>query len=233
MTSTSIVLGLALLCGAVILVLSVGMGVFGYRPERAQRIRAGEASDAVIVEEVRRIHIAPPERFRRVRVDRHWFYLAVQFAAIGYSVSIMTGVSLTSNVLSLGEGPRFAMAASFLVGGCLCIIGSGMGLKIGRCHLVSGVSENLATSRLGDDIRLPYTFGVIGVFSLGVSTWIYSATSFGSTAGSLGGWLSGSIAAACGLMIRTYLKRIKQYSLTRRIVIDSAIERVIERGGSP
>jgi hypothetical protein len=157
--------GAALAAAILFMVGSVAVGVFGFRPERAKAIRDGEAADPVVIEEIRRIHVAPPDRFHRGRIDRHPFYLAPHAAA------------------------------------------------------------------LGDDIRLPYTFAVIAMCAMGLSTGIYASTSFGSTWGSLGGWLTGCIAGACAVMGVVFYRRTRQYSRTLKVVVDQAVANVIRRGG--
>lgn len=228
--SYSLVIGAALGLAAVLLVACVAVGLLGFSPERAQAIRDGEATDPVVIEEVRRIHVGAPDRFRRGRIDRHPFYIAPHIAAFGYSICILAGAPVTNNVAVLSALQRFTMAACFLVGAALVLTGSVMGAKVWRWRIVAGVHDHIAAARLGDDIRLPYTFAAIGMFSMGVSTGIYSSTSFASTTGSLGGWLTACIAAACLLMAVMFFRRIRQYGLTFRVVVDEAVASVIRRG---
>lgn len=230
MSGSSLIIGLVLAIAAAILLLCLGIGVFGYKPERAQRIRDGEAAEPVVVEEIRRIHISAPDRFRRSRIDRHWWYVLPNFGILGYSLCLLAGAPVTSNIASLDQGTRFTMAVCFLIGSVCVLTGSVMGSHLWRWDIVPGVSEHIAAPRLGDDIRLPYMFGVLGMFAIGVSTAIYSTTSFSSTLGSLGGWLTSSIATACALMGWEYIKRIRQYSRTLKVVVSEAVANVIARG---
>lgn len=227
---SSLIIGTALAVAILILVTCVGIGLFGFTPERAAAIRDGETHTAVIIEEVRRIHVAPPDRFRRGRIDRHPFYLAPHFAALGYSVSVLAGAPVTSNLAALSPQTKFTMAVCFLIGSTLVLLGAVMGLHVWKWDIVPGVSEHIAASRVGDDVRLPYTFGGIGMFSIGVSTGIYASTSFGSTFGSLGGWLTGSIAVACAFMAAVFYRRVRQYSRTLKVIVDEAVANVIRRG---
>jgi hypothetical protein len=223
--------GAALAAAILFMVGSVAVGVFGFRPERAKAIRDGEAADPVVIEEIRRIHVAPPDRFHRGRIDRHPFYLAPHAAAFGYAISILAGAPITSNLAALSPGTKFTMASCFLVGAVLALCGAVMGIRVWQWDVVAGVREHIAASRLGDDIRLPYTFAVIAMCAMGLSTGIYASTSFGSTWGSLGGWLTGCIAGACAVMGVVFYRRTRQYSRTLKVVVDQAVANVIRRGG--
>lgn len=225
-----LVIGSALALGGVILVSSIAIGLFGFNPEAAQAIRDAEAAAPVVVEEVRRIHVALPDRFRRGRMDRHPFYLSLHIAALCYSLCIFAGAQITSNLAVLSAQTRFTMAAAFLVGSTLVLSGAAMGVRVRRWAILPRVHDNIASARLGDDIRLPYTFAAIGMFAMAVSMGIYSSTSFGSTAGSLGGWITGVSAAACLVMLCVFYRRIRQYSRTLTVVIDRAVANVILRG---
>lgn len=223
--------GIALSAAAVILVSCIAIGIFGYNPERARDIRRGEANDdPVVIEEVRRIHVGAPDRFRRGRVDRHWFYVMIHVGVLGYSGSILAGAKVTSNVATLGESTRFTMASCFLVGATLVLIGAMMGLHVRNWDIVPGVSDHIAAARLGDDIRLPYTFGGIGMVAIGISTFIYGETSFQSTWGSLGGWWTMCISFACVGMAVVFFRRIRQFSRALKAVVEEAVANVILRG---
>jgi hypothetical protein len=228
--TTQLWLGLGLLLGAACLVASLAVGIFGFSPERAKAIRSAEADDPLVVEEIRRIHVAAPDRFRRGRIDRHPAYIAIHTAALGYSVSILSGAAPTSNLLSLNPGTMFTMASCFLIGSVLSLLGSAMGLHLWRWDIVPGVSEHIASSRLGDDIRLPYMFGLIGMFTASISLGIYASTSFKSTLGSWGGWSAMCIAVACACMVVVYYHRIRQYTRTLKVVVNTAVASVISRG---
>ena len=225
-----LVIGSALALGGVVLVASIAIGLFGFNPEAAQAIRDAEAEAPVVVEEVRRVHVARPDRFRRGRLDRHPFYLSIHIAAFCYSLCIFAGAQITSNLAVLSGQTRFTMAAAFLVGSTLVLSGAAMGARLWRCTIVPGVRDNIASARLGDDIRLPYMFAAIGMFSMGISMGIYSSTSFQSTTGSLGGWITGVSAVACAVMLAVFYRRIRQYSRTLTVVVDQAVTNVILRG---
>lgn len=226
-----LVIGSALALGGVVLVASIAIGLFGFNPEAAQAIRDAEADAPVVVEEVRRVHVARPDRFRRGRLDRHPFYLGIHIAAFCYSICIFAGAEITSNLATLSPQTRFTMAACFLIGSTLVLSGATMGARVRKWTIVPGVRDNIASARLGDDIRLPYMFAAIGMFSMGISMGMYASTSFRSTTGSLGGWMTGVLSAACAVMLVVFYRRIRQYSRTRTVVVDQAVTNVILRGG--
>lgn len=230
--TSGLITGSALALGILVLVLCIGIGLFGFKPERAQAIREGEAEgSSVVIEEIRRVHVGPPDRFRRGRIDRHPFYIGPMIAAMGYSACVLAGASVTNNVASLSDTQLFTMGACFLIGSTLALSGAAMGARVGRWQIASSVRDHIAAARLGDDIRLPYTFAGIGMFPMGISAGIYSATSFTSTVGSLGGWLSGLLAGQCALMLCVYYRRTRQYTRTLKAVVNEAVANVISRGG--
>lgn len=229
--TSSLITGLALIVGVAVLISSVAYGILGYNPERAQAIREREAEPPVVIEEIRRIRVTFPDRFRRGRIDRHPFYIGVHLAAFGYSICILSGSPVTSNVSALSESTRLTMGCQFLVGAALVLMGAAMGAKLFRWRILGGVHDNIASARLGDDIRLPYTFGATGMFCMGISTSIYATTSFGSTLGSLGGWLTALIAGACVAMLTMFVMRIRQYSRTLAPIVNQAVAAIVERGG--
>ena len=227
---SDLIVGLVLDAGVLFLVVCIGIGIFGYKPERAQAIREGEARDPVLIEEIRRVVVAPPDRFRRGRIDRHPFFLAPHVGAFSYSLCVLSGAPLTNNVASLTDVQRMTMALCFLVAATLVFAGSAMGGKVLGIEFFPSVREHIATARLGDDVRLPYTLSAIGMFAMGTSTGIYSSTSFSVTIGSLGGWLTANISGACVIMFFVFTYRTRQYSRTRKVIVDEAAARIIERG---
>ena len=225
--STSFWIGLALMIGPVILILSLGIGLFGFSPERAQAIRDGEAEQPVVMEEIRRIHIRSPDRFRHDRLDRHPFYVGTAFSALAYAICVFAGAPVTSNIAALDPNTKLTMSACFITGSTLILSGSSMGLRIGRWTIFKGIRDNITSSRLGDDIRLPYTFGCCGLFAISASTGIYAVTSFGSTLGSLGGWLTGMICVVSLLVIAMLLVRFQRYTRARTTLIDEAVGQIV------
>jgi protein-S-isoprenylcysteine O-methyltransferase Ste14 len=228
--TSHITIGLALMLAPMILIASIAIGVFGFKPERVQALRRAEAdSGSTVVEEVRHIVIGRSERFRRGRIDRHPMYLGLHLAAWGYSWCVFGGAPLTSNVVAMSESSRVSMAACFLVGSTLALTGAAMGMSVFGHVFLRGVRDNMTSSRLGDDIQLPYTFGMAAMVAMAVSFGVYSVTSFHSTVGSLGGWLTGSGAMSCVVMLGVYYFRMRQFGRVRPQLIAQAVERIERR----
>lgn len=226
MNTSSIIIGAVLLIGPIFLISCMAIGVFGFSPDRAAAIRSAESETPVIMEEIRRIHIRQPENFRHDRLDRHPVYLAVHVAVWGYAWCIFAGAPVTSNLAILSPQVKLTMAIGFIVGSTLVLAGSAMGGRIGRWTLLKGIRDNLTSSMLADDIRLPYTFGASGQLAVGVSMCIYATTSFQSTLGSLGGWLTGALTVSCGTMIALLYLRIRRYERARTTLIDEAVAQI-------
>lgn len=224
------IIGGFLLVGPVILVASIAIGLLGFNPVTATAIRSAEAEAPMILEEVRRIHIRSPDRFRHDRLDRHPFYIGSAVAMWGYSWCIFFGSPVTSNVASLPGVTRMTIATCFIIGSTLVLSGSAMGIRVGRWTLLKGIHDNMTSSMLADDIRLPYTFNIAGLIAIGVSSGIYSWTSFGSTLGSLGGWLTGvGIATPSAILITMLFVRIRRYDRARTTLINEAVNQIVVR----
>jgi hypothetical protein len=229
--NTQLALGLALLAAVVIMATCLAIGVLGYSPQRAEDIRAAEAETPLVVEEVRRIHVSKPDRFRRGRIDRHPVHVVVHGVVFGYALCVLAGAPVTSNVASMSPTQRFIMAACFLIGSALVLVGAAMGAKVWRWRFWASVHEHIARARLGDDIRLPYAFGGLGMLSMGPGGGIYASTSFGSTPASIGGWFTLGIAVYAPIMLGVFYFRVRQFGRTLRAVVDEAVANVIRRGG--
>lgn len=230
--NSHLVIGLALMFAPVILVGSIAIGVFGYSDERALAVRNAEANTAIVVEEVRHISIRRSERYRHGRVDRHPIYICLHVASWGYAWCVFGGAQLTSNVIGMSDQQRYSMAVCFLVGSTLALTGAAMGLQRNGYGFMRGVSDNITSSRLGDDVQLPYTFGAAAMVAMSVSLGIYAWTSFHSTVGSLGGWLTGAMTFGCAEMLGVFVFRIRQFTRVRRGVITEAVQRIEHRHAS-
>jgi hypothetical protein len=225
--TSQIIIGAALILGPVILVGSVAIGIFGFSPEKAQAIRSAEDNFPTVIEEIRAIHIAKPERFRHERLDRHPAYLSLHFAVLAYAVCTLCGATPTSNIAALSVPARMIMATCFLIGSTLVLLGALMGARFGETFtILKGIHDNITSARLGNDVRLPYTFSCSGLMSIAVAMAIYASTSFNSTLGSLGGWMTGCSVIMCVVLICMFVDRIRRYSRTRALLIGQAITRI-------
>lgn len=226
--NSSVIIGLALLVGPVILVACIVVGILGYSPEKAKAILEAEDSP-VVIEEIRSIRVRRPERFRHDRLDRHPTYIGLHLATQGYGWSVISGAQVTSNLVSLSPATKFAMAACFLVGSTLVLTGAAMGARVWGWTFLDGTRDNIASSMLGDDIRLPYSFGAVGMFSIAISMGIYGSTSFTSTSGSLGGWMTSAFSMTSVVLLAQFVARIRVYSRARTLLIAEAVARLEEQ----
>lgn len=173
-------------------------GAVHFRPRLARNVKYAESiTDRVVQQHVALVSIGHPEYAKTYRWDHHPFYVTPAIGVWCYAACVFGGAPLTSNVVAMGHTARYAMATCFLVGSTLILIGALMGTRIGRWIFMPKVRDHLTSEVLGDDVSLPYSLAMVGLGATMVSALIYSSTSFKSTTGSLGGWLTGALALAC------------------------------------
>jgi hypothetical protein len=177
------------------------------------------------------VKLTHPEIVKISRLDRHPWFVGPHVCILGYSICVFSGARLTSNVTVLGDSARYTMATCFLVGSVIVLSGALLGAHVGRWVIAREVSEHLTAQWLGDDIVLPYRVEIAGMSAMAVSSGIYSWTSFQSTAGSLGGWLTGGIAVLCGLSVISFYRAVTVFQRWDHTLISEAEAR-LEAGGS-
>lgn len=201
-------------------------GWYEFSPKRALHVRLDEQRH-VVVERIVEARLLHPEIVKIARIDRHPFFLLPHVAVLCYAVCVFSGAALTSNVSALGESTRLTMSTCFLVGSSLVLIGSALGMNVfGRC-LRPATCEHLTSAVLGADITLPYRLEMAGMGATAISLMIYSTTSFKSTTGSLGGWLTGGLAIACVLTIPWFYRRVSQFEKWDATLISEAKARLL------
>ncbi|MGK2880615.1 MAG: hypothetical protein ACSLE6_07400 [Mycobacterium sp.] len=200
-------------------------GALKFNPDRARTVKYVELS-AAATDRVVQVRLLHPEIVQMSRMDRHPFYVLVHFGVIAYAVCVYAGSPLTSNVIALAPQTRYTMAGCFIVGSMLAMIGSLLGAHVGRWTFGKNVREHLTAPVLGDDVGLPYRVAIAGLSATMVSFAIYSETSFQSTAGSLGGWLTGSLAAACILTIVMLYRSMRTFEKWDSVLISEAKARL-------
>lgn len=201
-----------------------------YSPNLARNVKYAERA-AVTKYDLAHVQLRHPEIIKVARQDRYPFFWLLHLAVSGYVVSILTGAPLTSNVITLGSEARYTMASCFLVGSGLVLTGVASGLKVGRRTIMPQVRDHPTCAILGDDIVFPYRVEMAGMSAMMVSSAIYSWTSFQSTTGSLGGWLTGGIALACALTIHQFYRAIQAFQKWDFVLISEAMAR-LEKGGT-
>lgn len=203
----------------------LALGAYTFRPHRARNVKYAEREMAIIehVVEVRRLH---PEIVKVSRLDRHPWFIVPHICVLAYSLSVFSGAKLTSNVMALGDEARYTMATCFLVGSAIVLTGVALGARVGRWVVARDVSEHVTATWLGDDIVLPYRLEMGGMGAMAVSSGIYSWTSFQSTTGSLGGWLTLGIALLSGLSVIPFYRAVEVFQRWDTTLIMEATARL-------
>lgn len=223
--------GLAAMAFLLLLVIPI-WGAIKFNPTRARGVKYAERLSDTVVEQY--ITYSAPTYYRTYtktdRLDRHPYYLAPHVAAWCYAICIFDGATLTSNVQILSESTRDTMAACFLIGSSMVLIAATFGTSIGRFKIIPKVRNHLTAAVLGDDVTLPYWVSGAGVFSVSVSWAIYSITSFSSTTGSLGGWLTACLSAAAIIQLPMLYYRIRKFTREDKTLITEAVARLKGNG---
>lgn len=211
----------------VMLVVIPLVGALRFHPREARNVKYAERlSDGAIQQHVIAVAPAHPEIVRASRLDRHPFYTLPHMAIFAYAICVFRGADVTSNVQALSEGTRTTMAACFMLGSVMVLTASAMGMGVGWHRFAPRVHEHPTMDVLGDNIVLPYRIGMAGLFTTAVAAGIYAATSFQSTTGSLGGWLTASLAAACALTVALLWRRTITFDREDSILVREALARM-------
>jgi hypothetical protein len=224
--------GLTLICVVVVAFIVIPTwGILRFRPRHARNVKYAEAiSERAIQQHVNVISIYHPEYHPLDRLDRHPYYIWPHIGVLCYAACVFSGAPLTSNVLALGHGARYTMATCFAVGSGMVLCGALLGARFGRWQIMRRVRDHVTCEILGDDIALPYWLSIGGGFAVAVSWGIYSQTSFKSTTGSLGGWLTLTLCLAFASILPKLYKRIHRFQREEKTLIREAIASLQERG---
>lgn len=203
-------------------------GAYKFEPQRARNVKHAEREHDPRANALAEAQQAHPEIVRVSRLDRHIWFLVPHMMVFAYSICLFSGAELTSNVKVLGDQARYTMAICFLIGSIIVLTGATLGLRLGVKDWVikRDVSEHLTDRALGDDIVLPYRVEMAGLSAMFVSSSIYSWTSFQSTTGSLGGWLTLGIAVCCGLSVISFYRAVKVFQQWDHTLISEAEARL-------
>lgn len=200
-----------------------------WSPCLARNVKYAERA-ALSLHDFKHVQQSHPEIVKVARQDRYPFFVLIHLMVTGYVLSILTGAPLTSNVASLGDEARYTMASCFLVGSALVLAGVVSGGQVGGRTIMPSVADHPTASVLGDDIVFPYRIEMAGMSAMMVSSGIYSWTSFNTTTGSLGGWLTGGIAVACALTIDQFYRSVEAFQKWDHILISEAKARIDKAG---
>jgi hypothetical protein len=205
--------------------------LWGYRkfnPKRARQVKFAEQDDVAIIVQKRVVALAVhhPEIVKQNRFDRHPFYVAPHVGVFSYAVCVFSGATVTNNVAVLSPLTRVTMATCFIVGACFVLAGTLGGAKIGRWTIGRRVVDHPTSPLLGDDITLPYWLGILGLCCVTVSMAIYSSTSFKTTTGSLGGWLTATLAGASAAGIVHLFLLVKEFERNEAVLVAEVMARL-------
>lgn len=202
-------------------------GWYTFKPHRARNVKYAEVVyQSSVVERVAEVKLAHPEIVKISRLDRHLWFIGPHMCVFAYAVCVFFGARLTSNVTALGNTPRYTMAVCFLVGSALVLTGVALGARVGPWTVKRDVVEHVTAKWLGDDVVLPYRIEMAGLSAMAVSSSIYAWTSFQSTAGSLGGWLTLGIAVLCGLSVVSFYRALEVFQKWDTTLISEAEARL-------
>jgi hypothetical protein len=198
-----------------VLVIGPILGAALFRPGRARGVKIAEAElTGPVIEQIRYRH---PEIVRTARLDRHDAYVWLHIGFLGYGLSALLAPYPNTNVATLSGTTQQALGLCLLVGGITGVTGIIMGARISaHRRIMRRVARHLFSDVLGDDIRLPYRLGVLGLMSVGVSMINYGgatiATSHGRPFGILGGSLAICIAGMCITLSIRFVARVLAYN---------------------
>lgn len=226
MSSPIWAIGLACIAILALFVIPI-WGSRRFKPNRARHVKYAEHQYVEIVQRrVVELAVHHPEISKIARFDRHPFYLGPHLGVLGYSLCIFAGAVPTSNVTSMGTVTRYTMATCFLIGAVLILTGATMGSRLGRWRFARHVHDHPTSPLLGDDVSLPYLVGCTGLLCVAVSMSIYAWTSFGSTTGSLGGWLTMTLAGSSIVMLGMLWNLSREFEHNEQILLAEVNARI-------
>lgn len=220
----------ALSLATVVAVGNVLWGWWKYSDERAQGVRAAEAQSQVMAEQMQHLRYRHPEIVKTSRLDRHDTYVWIHVGLWLYGWGVLLSPGPNSYLTTMNWGAQQSLGLCMLVGSTLGLIGTTLGLRVGRFRVAARVSKNLVSDLLGDDIRIPYALGGFGLLSLSVSMWFYAGAIFVASEDKVLGFLSGALSTCVGLMCITlgvrFVLRVRTYARSRNNLIAEALSRL-------
>jgi hypothetical protein len=213
--------------GVAILIGTIIAGAATFSPGLAAAVKVAEDDLPTDVET--RIRLRHPEFIKAGRLDRHdayvWLHIGLWLVGWGFVLAPAANTAITS----LSWDAQKLLGLCLLNGSTVALAGISLGLPLpGRRRVLRRVADNLFADLLGDDIRIPYTFGALGLFSVGASMAGYGWTiyQYSTLIGTLGGGLTFAIGGMCITLSWKFIARIRIYVRHR----DAAIAEI--EGGS-
>lgn len=221
-----------------IIIICPAIGLWLFSRSRAANVKQIEAISEQITLQIARLHIPVTQTRRGERLDRHPAYLAyfVNVLAFGCSVLFVEVPYKEEGAETLGT--QHTLGISLLLAACMALGGSTLGLHaFGRC-IGRSVCDNETTSKLGDDIRIPYVLAWWGLLSTIIAEFFYAYTVV-SVAGvhrlltTFGGLGTITFSIMAIVMIPMFILRIRQYIADRDILIDDALAIIAAEDAQP
>lgn len=213
-----------IILAGVLLIGSMAVGVAFFSPDRARAVKLAEIAPQAVMEQIGHLRVLHPELVKRDRLDRHDSYVFVNLGLWLYGWGVILASAPNSNLSSLSWDTQHLLGVCLLIGSSLTLIGSTLGLRLGRIRIARRVSDHLLSELLGDDLRIPYALGWCGLLSTGMSLWIYGYTVWDTASsrmlGTLGGGLSAMIGCSCVTLAVRFIARSHRYSADRDELLD-------------
>lgn len=211
----------------VVAIVFPAVGLWLFSPARARGVKQVEEISKQVTVQISQLHISHPEIIRLDRLDRHPAYLAyfVNVLAFGCTVLFVEIPYRANGAESLGT--QYTLGVSLLLAACMALSGSALGLHaFGRC-IGQGICNNIVSSTLGDDIRVPYVLAWWGLLSTIIAEGFYAYTVVASVGlrrllTTFGGLGTVTFSFMALLMIPMFIIRIRRYVAQREILINEA-----------
>lgn len=231
MNTTFIVL--AAVAGAILLgAIVVGTALFSPRRAAAAKISDTATTAKPTRDQIVRLGIPPPVGIAHtLRLDRHPAYVWPHIGLLLVGVGVIMAPAPNSAVVALSWDAQKLLGVCMLTGSTIALIGSSLGLGMpGERYIFRGITDNVTSLQLGDDIRVPYALGCLGLLSVGVSMAGYAWTiyQYSTLVGALGGGLTFALMGMCLNLAGLFVARMRRYSHDRDRLLSEARRRLGE-----
>jgi hypothetical protein len=217
---TAVLLGM----GGVSLLIIVIAWVVLWSPERAAAVNFAETGSREQIKQIlAMLYMRHREIVKRPRLDRHpayiWPVASLWFLGLGILLAPARGSIITE----LSWDAQKALGACIFIGSTVAVIGILFGAHLPAGHRIGGrsITDNLLSELLGDDVRMPYTFGWLGLMSIGVGMVGYAWTIFeySTLIGTLAGALTFGLGGMCAHLVFLFMGRTREHSRWRNFLL--------------
>jgi hypothetical protein len=197
------------------------VGLVYYSRDRAESVR--EAERLPTAEQIVQLGLLPRRPAPTNRQDRHDAYIWLHVGLLLVGLGIVLAPAPASALTTLSWDAQKLLGLCMLTGSGIALTGVLMGVG----HR-SKIRDNVVSQQLGDDVRLPYTFAALGLFSVGVSMGGYgwAIYQYSTLVGTLGGGLTFAILGMCVSLCIKFVLRARRYSRDRDGLLTEATRRL-------